>query len=293
MDKEGEAGEEEDAPRAGRRATTRQRISSDEEEDAAPGEEDSNPSVSEADVKNGDLSKCRFPEDSVIDPGYVPALEGLACDRCTQKSKENCQPLWHKNRSKVTVRCAGCERDKNRCSFANLELGLVEPPVLFKTETGDAKRKSHTLSKHLSLAKNNPEHMTKSVAFQGLINEGYIAVLSDGSNQVIEVLKDPKQSLSSSSKGKGRVKTQKTPRIAKRLQDSPGGNRESAVAHCDDEMAHLTNKAGPSRIHTSRIHREVIEFVDLQGISDQLDDSALTATEAMNTLSDLDALMAR
>ena len=103
-----------------------------------------------------DLGDYTFEEDSVVDTTLVPLAQGKVsrslsfvtgllivvqvCSTCRTKKKRGCVPIWHLNKSLVTVRCLACMKDKQGCSFKEWDWGISVLPQLTKTESGVARR---------------------------------------------------------------------------------------------------------------------------------------------------------
>lgn len=103
-----------------------------------------------------DLGGHEFKEGSAVDPELVPLVKGAVCERCTEKGVGGCKVTWHLNHTKVTFRCAFCQKRRNGCSFRNSRWGISTFPTLLKTKQGGARRKEEALQKRISLAKNKP-----------------------------------------------------------------------------------------------------------------------------------------
>ena len=83
------------------------------------------------------------------------------CEICLKRGKtsKECWPIWHQNKSVVSVRCPYCMDQKQGCSFRMVDWDISAVPTLMTTSKGRARRAREARKKQgaLSLVAEGPD----------------------------------------------------------------------------------------------------------------------------------------
>ena len=202
---------------------------SKDEEDADEGEESEEETKAMAKKRATlDLGDYSFPEDDFLDPEVIPEAEGAVCNRCIEKKKTGCRPIWYLRWKEVTVRCLGCKAARNGCSFDKEVWDIRVDPEIFRTKKTKADRKRAAAGKWISQAKADPSVIERSSRFKEYVTAGYI-IISSGSEDEGRATKRPKLGPSNAfEKQKTTKTTRKRGKAKKRPRRSPTISQEEA-----------------------------------------------------------------
>jgi hypothetical protein len=101
----------------------------------------------ETHMEGARLNRNRFPEarDKVCGPTSMCCVVADVFQKCSycenNKYQDRCFPAWYSSRNVVQFRCRVCVSQQERCSFKDMNFGIVKMPKVTKSKAGTKRRK--------------------------------------------------------------------------------------------------------------------------------------------------------